>query len=94
MHSQLRLTLCDPMDCSSPDSSVHETSRQEYWSGLPFPLPGDLPDSGTEPASLALHLLRLLHWQVDSSPLSHLGSSLWKGTNSFKNSRWERKEQR
>ena len=24
-------------------------SRQEYWSGLPFPSPGDLPDSGTEP---------------------------------------------
>ena len=28
-------------------------SRQEYWSGLPFPLPGDLPDPGTELASLA-----------------------------------------
>ena len=27
--------------------------RQEYWSGLPFPPPGDLPDSGTEPAALA-----------------------------------------
>ena len=26
-------------------------SRQEYWGGLPCPLPGDLPDSGTEPAS-------------------------------------------
>ena len=51
-HPQLRLTLCDPMDCSSPDSSVHETSRQEYWSGLPFPLPGDLPNPGIEPAFL------------------------------------------
>ena len=29
-------------------------SRQEYWSGLPFPSPGDLPDSGIEPASPAL----------------------------------------
>ena len=29
-------------------------SRQEYWSGLPFPPPGDLPDPGIEPASLAL----------------------------------------
>ena len=28
--------------------------RQEYWSGLPFPSPGDLPDPGTEPISLAL----------------------------------------
>ena len=26
--------------------------RQEYWSGLPFPLPGDLPDPGIEPMSL------------------------------------------
>ena len=29
-------------------------SRQEYWSGLPCPPPGDLPDPGIEPASLAL----------------------------------------
>ena len=31
-----------------------ELSRQEYWSGLPFPSPGDLPDPGIEPASPAL----------------------------------------
>ena len=41
-------------------------SRQEYWSGLPFPSQGDLPNSGIQPG--------LLHWQVDSLPLSHLGS--------------------
>ena len=29
-----------------------EFSRQEYWSGLPFPSPGDLPDPGIEPKSL------------------------------------------
>ena len=29
-----------------------EFSRQEYWNGLPFPSPGDLPDAGIEPASL------------------------------------------
>ena len=29
-------------------------SRQEYWSGLPFPSPGDLPESGIEPVSPAL----------------------------------------
>ena len=29
-----------------------EFSRQEYWNGLPFPNPGDLPDPGVEPASL------------------------------------------
>ena len=30
-----------------------EFSRQEYWSGLPFPTPGDLPDPETGPTSLA-----------------------------------------
>ena len=31
-----------------------EFSRQEYWSGLPFPSPGDLPDPGIKPTSPAL----------------------------------------
>ena len=39
-------------------------SRQEYWSGLPCPLPGDLSDSGSNPC-----LLCLLHWQAGSLPL-------------------------
>ena len=114
--SQLRPTLCNPMDCGPPGSSVHGIlqarilegvaisslrgsspslavfpvtaslatskvkvkslshvwlfvtswtvayqappsmgfSRQEYWSGWPFPSPGDLPDPGTEPESPAL----------------------------------------
>ena len=41
-------------------------SRQEYWSGLPFPPPGDLPDSGIKPVFPKL--------QADSLPLSHRGS--------------------
>ena len=41
-------TLCDPVDCSPPGS------RQEYWSGLPFPSPGDLPNPGIEPGSPTL----------------------------------------
>ena len=32
-------------------------SRQEYWSGLPFPSPGDLPDPGIEPTSLTFPAL-------------------------------------
>ena len=39
-------------------------SRQEYWSELPCPPPGDLPNQGSN-----LHLLCLLQWQVDSLPL-------------------------
>ena len=30
-------TLCDPMDCSPPGSSVHGILQAKYWSGLPFP---------------------------------------------------------
>ena len=41
------------MDCSPPDVS-RGFRRQEYWSGLPFPSPGDLPDPGTAPSSPAL----------------------------------------
>ena len=43
-----------------------EFSRQAYWNELPFPSPGDLPDPGIEPGSLAL--------QADFYHLSHLGS--------------------
>ena len=51
--TQSCLTLRDPMDYSPPGSSV-EFSRQEYWSGLPFPSVGDLSHWGTEPRSPAL----------------------------------------
>ena len=52
--TQLYLTLCDLLDCSLPGSSVHGESRQEYWSCLRFPSPGDISDSGIEPGSPAL----------------------------------------
>ena len=47
--------LCDPMDSSllqAPPSMGF--SGQEYWSGLPFPSPGNLPNPGIEPRSLTL----------------------------------------
>ena len=46
-------------------------SRQEYWSGLPCPPPGHLPDPGVEPASLMS-----LHWQVGSLPLAPPGKPI------------------
>ena len=49
--TQLCLTLCDPMDCSPPGSSVHGISQARYSSGLPCPPPGELPNPGIEPAS-------------------------------------------
>ena len=53
----LRPTLCDPMDCSLPGSSVHEISQArilEWFLEKPFPSPGDIPDPGIEPAFPAL----------------------------------------
>ena len=49
--------------CQAPPSMGF--SRQEYWSGLPFPSPGDLPDPGIEPRSPAL--------QADPLPSEPLG---------------------
>ena len=48
-------TLRNPVDCSLPGSS-----RQEYWSGLPFPSLEDLPDPVIEPGSPALQADNLL----------------------------------
>ena len=50
---QLCPTLCSPMDCSPEAPLSIGFSRQEYWSALPCPPPGDLLDPGTEPVSLA-----------------------------------------
>ena len=68
--SRVRLcaTLCT-VACQASLSMVF--SRPEYWSELPFPTPGDLPDPGIEPTSLCL-----LHWKVGSLPLAPPGKPL------------------
>ena len=56
--TQSCLTLCDPIDSATPWTVAcqvllsMEFSRQEYWSRLPCPFPGDLPDPGIKPVSL------------------------------------------
>ena len=60
MKWKLHLTLSNSMDCSLPGSLSMEFSRPEYWSGYPFPSPGDLPNPGIELGSPAL--------QADSLP--------------------------
>ena len=45
--AQLCPTLCDPMNYQAPQSMGF--SRQKYWTGLPFPSPGDLPQPGIKP---------------------------------------------
>ena len=60
-------------DCATPWTEAHlnppttEFSREEYWSGLLFPSPGDLPDPGIKPVSP--------DWQADYLPLCHVGNT-------------------
>ena len=51
MCAQSRLTLCNPMDCSLPGSSVHGISQARILEELPTPPPGDLPNLQIEPVS-------------------------------------------
>ena len=56
-----------PWTVPHQDPLSMEFPRQEYWSELPFPSPGDLPTKGSNSC--------LLHWQADSLPLSHAGKT-------------------
>ena len=66
-HVWLFLTPCTVACQASPSTGF---SRQEYWSGLMFPSPGNLPDPGMEPGSPAL--------QADSLPSEAPGKPLEK----------------
>ena len=46
------MSLCDPIDCSPIGSFAHRNFQQDYWSGMPVPTPGSLPNPGTKPGSL------------------------------------------
>ena len=60
LDAKLCPTLVTPWTVACQASLTMGFSRQEYWSGLPFPSLGDLPDSGTEPSSPALQADSLL----------------------------------
>ena len=67
-------TLCDPKTVALQASLSMEFSRQEYWSGLPFPSPGGLPNPETEPRSPTL--------KADSLPTELPGKPKNTGVNS------------
>ena len=60
--TQLCLILCIPMERSPPGYSVHGDSPDK--NGLPFPSPGDLPDSGIQRQSPALQAYYLPYWDT------------------------------
>ena len=62
-------TLCDPMDCSLPGTSVHGISQERILEWVAIFLQGIFPAQGLNPCFLCL-----LYWWADSLPLSHLGS--------------------
>ena len=64
-HAQLCLTVCDPMDCSPPGSSIHGILQQRIleWVAMPSSR-GIFPTQGSN-----LFLLHFLHWQADSLSL-------------------------
>ena len=68
--AKLYLTLCNPMDCSLPGSSVQGISQAGVLERVPIPFSGDLPKPRIKPASSAL--------QADSLPMSHLGSPFYE----------------
>ena len=89
--SQSCLTLCHPMDCGPPGSSVHGILQIRTLDGLPFPSPGDLSYPGIEPLSPALQadsfLLEpsgkpqqavYLHIKADQTDLNRELNQEWK----------------
>ena len=77
IHSDVRITCVqaclvyfDSTDCTHQAPLSMEVSRQEYWSGLSFPFPGDLPDPGTEPRSPALQADSLIT-KLRGNPFSY-----------------------
>ena len=67
VHAQLCLTLCDPMDCSPPGSSVHGISQARIlaWAPISFSRGSSPPKDQTHASPIGRHQ------QVDSLPLSH-----------------------
>ena len=70
-------TLCDLMDCSCQAPLFMECSRKEYWSGLPFPSPGDLQGRTWASNLGILHCRDILYY------LSHHRSPVLQGINEF-----------
>ena len=76
--SRVRL-FATPWTVAYQASPAMGFSRQEYWSGLPFPSPGDLPDLGIEPGSPALEAGTLTSEPPGKPTLAKVLSNLTNG---------------
>ena len=75
-------TLCDPMGCSPPASSVHGILQARVL-GLPFPSPGALPDPGMEPKSPSIGRWVLYHWATWGACFPRREELFWGRYNTF-----------
>ena len=81
--AQSCLTLCNPLYCSPPGSSIHGISQKEYWSGWTFPIPREFSNTGIKlasPVSLAL--------QANSLPQSYYIGEVLSLHSSLDNPYW------
>ena len=89
--TQVCLTLCKSLDCSLPGSLVHGISQAKYWSGLPFPILGGLPNPETEPESLVSPALagRFFTTAPPGKPLTYISGKcrVFTLTNKFPEAR-------
>ena len=76
--SQSCPTLCESVDSSPPGSFIHGILQARILEWLPFPSPGDLPDPGIEPRSLALQADALPICTQESHFIFNPGKSLWE----------------
>ena len=83
VYAQSCLTLCNPLDCSPPDSSIHGISQEEYCSGWTFPIPREFSNTGIKlasPVALALQANSLPQSYCIGEALSlhsHLDNPYW-----------------
>ena len=84
-------SLCDSLDSALQAPLSMESSRHEYWSGLPFPPPGDLPDAGIELTSLVSPALtgRFFTIEPPTKPAFTRSSSKWGTLRTYSATEWD-----
>ena len=87
--AQPYLTLCDPwtVACQTPPSMGF--FRQEYWSRLPFPPPGDLPDPGIQLASPASQVLAGRFFTTEPLGMPHISIQLFLKKNQLEQNKYD-----